>query len=278
MNILITGSKGFIAQHLIGKINNEYRIIKLINGASYSYNEGEIVCNLLDLSHIEKLLKEKMNIDIIIHTASKLASSGTINQMSLLYDNIKMYEHLTKIIVQFSPKKILNFSSIAVYPNEDGEYFENSQIRPSLNNDCLYGLSKFCGENILDFFNKQTKIVHLRISQVHGEGMRDDRIFTMMQNELEQKNQISVFGNGRRISNFIDIDTLTQKIFFFIEHEEMGVFNVGDKNLSYKDIASDIISKYGNNESKIVLFEQGVSSQSLINSDKLKEIEANDEL
>lgn len=278
MNILITGSNGFIARNLIQKISNEYCLIKLINGPYYSYSQGEVVCNLLDLNHVKKFLQEKLNIDMIIHTASKLASSDTSNQISLLYENIKMYEHLSMLIAAFKPKKVINFSSIAVYPNQDGEYFENSEIKPSLNNDGLYGLSKFCGENILDFFHKQTNIIHLRIAQVHGEDMRDDRIFKIMQNELQQKNQISVFGNGRRISNFIDIDILLQKIIFFITHNKTGIFNIGDKNLSYKDIAFDIINKYGNTKSAIILLEQGVSAQCLINCDKLKEIEVNDEL
>ena len=136
-------------------------------------------------------------------------------------------------------------------------------------------MAKFYGENILDFFNKNTdtKVVHLRISQVYGEGMREDRIMRIMQNELEETNKITVFGSGRRVSNFIDIDTLLERIVFFIKYNQVGVFNVGDKHFSYKDIALDIIKNYGNDKSIIDIIDIGVSSKCLINGDKFKKVE-----
>ena len=67
---------------------------------------------------------------------------------------------------KFNPKQVINLSSIAVYPNKDGIFYETSEIRPSANNDGLYGLSKFIGENILDFKCAKSNIVKLRLAQV----------------------------------------------------------------------------------------------------------------
>ena len=184
-----------------------------------------------------------------------------------------MYENLLLIIEKFKPSKVINFSSIAVYPNKDGEYSENSEINPSVNSEGLYGLSKFCGENILDFFNKSNSVcvTNLRISQVYGNEMRDDRIFKIMQKELEETNTITVFGKGERISNFIQIDILVEKIIYFIENTLCGTFNIGDENLSYYDIAKKIVDKHGNLKSTIKLVERGVSSKTFINCDKMQE-------
>lgn len=273
MNILITGANGFIGQHLIENLNENHNVIELCNGKEYLKNNLKFSCNLLDKSHISSFLKEKLEIDLIIHTASQLASTQNINDLSLLYENIRMYEHLSLMITHYKPDKVINFSSIAVYPNKDGEYFEDSEIRPSKNNDCFYGLSKFCGENILDLLHKEIKIVHLRVAQVYGNGMREDRIFKVMQKELKDTNAITIYGKGRRISNFINIDTLIEKVIFFIENDLCGIFNVGDKNLLYSDLALKIIAEHGNKKSKVKLKDEGVSAKCLINTDKLKKME-----
>lgn len=274
MTILITGANGFIGKNLVENLKKNYNLIELYNGEKYlNNNDSKITCNLLDKSHINYFLAESFQIDLIIHTASRLASTTNMKDLSLLHDNIIIYEHIALIIEKYKPKKVINFSSIAVYPNEDGEYFETSQARPSANNDCLYGLSKFCGENILDFLHKTTPIIHLRISQVYGENMREDRIFKMMRNELQETNVITVFGNGKRVSNFIHIEILIKKIRFFVEKDIVGIFNIGEINLSYQDLASQIIIQYGNQTSQIKLVENGISSRFILNTDKLKRME-----
>jgi nucleoside-diphosphate-sugar epimerase len=171
---------------------------------------------------------------------------------------------------------VINFSSIAVYPNKDGVYCEDSEILPSINNDGLYGLSKFCGENLLDFCCKGVGVVNLRISQVYSR--RNDRIFEVMKRELLESNKISVYGNCNRVGNFITIDLLVEKVLFFINNDLYGVFNIGGENLSYKDLALSIINKYGNSRSIIKCVDKGVSSKMYINLNKLKNIEANNDL
>lgn len=278
MNILITGANGFIGNHILKFLENEHLIYSLVNGETYNYTGNNIVVNLLNHKHTESLLLENLELDIIIHTASKLASSSNLNDISLLTENILMYQNLTSIINRFQPTKVINFSSIAVYPNKDGEYFEDSEIRPSINNDGLYGLSKFCGENILDMTCKKTLLTHLRVAQVYGDGMREDRIFEIMKKELKETNIITVFGKGRRISGFIDINTLLDKVTFFINNTFTGIYNVSAENLSYTDLALRIINQYGDAKSIIKLVNHGLSSQCLINTDKLKKIEVKDEL
>lgn len=281
MNILITGSAGFIGSRLVDELGENHKIKRLINGTSYYCSGDEVSCDLTDITHVERLLQENFRIDVIIHTASVLASQKNCEQFSLLSKNIKMYENLLLIISKFTPSKIINISSVAVYPNQDGVFSEASEIRPSYNADGLYGLSKFVGENVLDFFNKKsnTNIVHLRVSQVYGEGMREDRVMKIMQKELESENKITLFGGGKRKSDFIDIDILVSKIIFFIfKYHNSGVFNVGGKSLSYKSIAINIIKNHGDENSRIDMVNAGVSSEFLINSDKLKNEECRYEL
>ena len=66
MNILITGSGGFIGSNLINNLKNEYFILELYNGLEYSFNENKIVCNMQNEEHVEKLLNEDIKIEILL--------------------------------------------------------------------------------------------------------------------------------------------------------------------------------------------------------------------
>ena len=274
MNILITGANGYIGKSIADFLLNKYNVLSVKNSLKYNVENNIFSMNLLDEKHVDLFLEEDISIDIIIHIASKMASADNINDMNIFYDNIKMYEHIVKITQQFNPQKLINFSSIAVYPNIDGVYDENSIIHPSVNGDALYGLSKFCGENILDFMLKKsnTSIINMRVGQVFSDDLRDDRLYIVMKKELMQTNTITVYGNGERVSNFIHKDILIKRVVFFIEHEYSGIFNIGDENLSYKEYASNIINLFGDQNSQILINENGLKSKCYINLDKFNSL------
>ncbi len=120
---------------------------------------------------------------------------------------------------------------------------------------------------------KSTKLIHLRISQVFSDDLRDDRLYMVMKDELNQTNKITVYGDGKRVSNFIHKDILINKVLFFIYNDNHGIFNIGDKNLSYKKFAQNIINKFGNKNSKILFNPNGLQSRVFINIEKLNNLE-----
>jgi len=275
MNILITGSNGYVGNALASALNHDNHLLLIKNSDIYRRESNTFYLNLSDQSHIDTFCQENLRIDAIIHTASKMASIDMIDDISILYDNLKMYDNLAILAHRFQPKKLINFSSMAVYPNADGEYDESSVINPAQNNDAFYGLSKFCGENIIDFRLRKstTKITHLRVGQIYSDSMRDDRLYMMMKKELKENNQITVYGNGERTSSFIHLTTLIDVTKFFInlDSENMsGIFNVGENNFSYKEFAELIVAKFGDDASQIILHTAGSKMKFLLNSDKLK--------
>jgi len=51
----------------------------------------------------------------------------------------------------------------------------------------------------------------------------------VMLKELKEKNVITVFGNGEKITNFIYIDKLLSAVNFFIENNSESIFNIDDE-------------------------------------------------
>ncbi|MFA6189479.1 MAG: NAD(P)-dependent oxidoreductase [Sulfuricurvum sp.] len=276
MTILIVGASGFIGRHLCENLGKTHRVIGVVKQNTDLLGCEQIIkCDLLNKERTVEILQKEVHcrIDILINLASKLVGVETAEDIQVLLDNIKMTESIVEISKKLAIQKLINFSSIAVYPNTDGTFSEESPVWMASNSECLYGLSKFCSENILDYLlkNRGTSIIHLRLAQVHGDGMREDRIMSMMRNELVEKNQITVFGNGERISNFISIEKVCRIIEALLNSTAQGVYNLGDENLSYEELAKRIIKKSGIN-GKIVLEDKGSKAKFFLDSSKLGQL------
>ena len=277
MNILISGVSGFIGGDLFSRCKEIGDIMPY--GISKSSNEENIFqLDLLDkaavFEFIEKIKSSKIVIDSFVHCAAVLATSGSQNDISLFQKNNTLTENIILIVNELSIKSLINLSTIGVYPNKDGEYFEESNINPSQNAECLYSLAKFCSEELFNFFliPQNVIVTNLRLSQVYGKRMRDDRIYKIMEAELLTDNKITVWGNGERVSNFVPIDFVLKAILFFVINQSNGLFNVGGENISYMELAKKIISDKNIDNAIICLVDKGVKSKVYINSEKLIKI------
>ena len=282
MNILITGSNGFIGNKIKESLSNNHNLIFIQRSQSSKFSENDFFIDLTDLDALKGELDHgklgNCKIDTIIHCAALLADGSNNHSLDLFNNNNKITESVILLTNFFKPKKLINFSTIGVYPNKDGNYNENSEVDPSENSECLYSLSKFCSEVLFKFFLSTTKVINLRLAQTIGEGMRSDRMFSIYLDELQKHNKISVWGNGERESNFIQVEELLKKIDFILNNDSIsGTFNIGQKNISYLELASLVIEMYGDLNSKIILLEKGIKSKIKIECSKFDKLYKNEQ-
>jgi len=280
MKVLITGHTGFIGRNISRHLAMQgHEIIGLSRSLSEELCfDAQVSCDLGEPHLCESIIAHKnlKGVEIVIHASSVLANNENLESFEFFYSNLRIIENTVKLCKSLQPKVMINLSTFAVYPNIDGDFSEESQTFVGHNPEGLYGLSKICGENIFDFYlSRSTCVSHLRLGQVFGDGMRDDRIYSIFLNELKETNKISVWGNGERISNFIDIAKLLDILQLFIDNKIPGVYNVGDHNISYKDIAQIIIEEFGDNDSKIILVPEGNKSKFNLNLEKLHALRKN---
>jgi nucleoside-diphosphate-sugar epimerase len=268
MKLLITGASGFIGSSLYKELSETSSVTGIARSKAQQSSD---VCMDLTIPYQDEF--REFQFDVIIHCASVLAHPSNIQDMQLFHDNVKISENLIKIVEDTKPRLLINLSSIGVYPNISGEYTENSIIKPSENTEGLYGLSKFCSEELFNILlkNTETKVVNIRLGQTLGKGMRKDRIYEIMKEELKTNNQITVFGSGQRVSSFLEIDELLQYMKQIIDKDQMeGTYNLGLKNMKYIDLAEHIIEQYGDENSIITFRNKGIDAKTEINSNKIK--------
>jgi nucleoside-diphosphate-sugar epimerase len=266
MNILVSGANGFIGAAILKYYTNSSSVSAFgtvrQNAGTKCYNIDLVDANSVN-SFIETIKKENRKFECFVHCASILATPENGKLFTLFEDNNKITQHVISIVTELNIKTLINLSTIGVYPNADGNYSETSLVKPSENAECLYSLSKFCSEELFNFYLKplNVNVTNLRLSQVFGEGMRTDRIYKIMEQELIEKNQITVWGNGERVSNFVNVTKVLSAIDYFISYPTTALYNVGGNNISYAALAELVKEHANNTNAKIILVDMGVKSK-----------------
>ena len=148
MDILLTGSNGFLGKFLLNELSQFGNIYTLNrSNSTYNYNLGD---SIIDFDK---------KFDIVIHSAGKahsiLDTEADIN--SFFKINVKGTSYLWKVLQSsFIPKFFLFISSVSVYGLFQGEditeYCELDAKDP-------YGKSKIEAENIIINWCKEHKVV-----------------------------------------------------------------------------------------------------------------------
>lgn len=273
MKILITGINGFVGKALYAVLRKNHEVYGLYNSDTELFDNC-FKCDLTNYQETELIFEKLKHIDVIIHLASQMANANNIHDLSVLNANSAMSKNTALLGKKYLVKHIINLSSSSVYPNIDGIYNEMALPNPSLNSDCIYGLSKLNSEMIFNFFLLKSNIIvtHLRVAMIYGDGMNASRIMPVIEKEIEDTNTVTLFGNGERLLNLIHVDKLVNYISYFINKPLNTTVNVGDECISLLNLAKQIIGKKGNELTKIVLKEEGNKTQFVLDTKKLKNI------
>ncbi len=270
-NILITGISGFIGNAIYENLKKSHNVYGISRTNKNKIEEIKIL-DLSEKGNGVGFLKENQ-FDVIIHLATNLANPNNINDLNVFGKNMQIHMNLIEGMKNYENCHLINFSSSAVYPGISGTFRETDEINPSVNNDCLYGLSKFNSEMFFRYFlPKSIKQLHLRVGFVYGEQMDPSRIHQKFKQELSENNCITVFGNGERTLPQIEIGSLVNKISFFIDNCTSGTLNVADENISLADLAKRTIDKYGNPQSNIIYKQEGNSNRFKLSLEKINHL------
>lgn len=248
MNCLVTGHNGFLAKNLSQFFKQKYNVYTI----SRKKNKKKFFNIItLDLSKKDSFKKIKLQkVDFVIHVAAVIMNNK-VKAKTIIIKNLNIINNLIKILKMISFKKIINISSISLYPNIDGKYNEESQINFLENNDYPYAYSKYITEKKINENFPTNKILHLRVAQIIGN-QKDTSIITNLKREIKKKNKLSIFGNGKRVLNLIHVKKIPHYIDLSLKKKLFGIYNISDYSFSLKKIAEIIKKKYGNKKTKIL--------------------------
>lgn len=247
--ILITGGCGFVGRHLTKRLSqnsaNEITIIdNLSTGQKIEDWPVHLKCQIKDVIYddcVNFFNKSREQFDVIFHLAAIVEGRLTIENDPLkvakdLIIDAAMYRWATQV----KPKKIVYFSSSAVYPlkyqTKENNIALNEELIDVKNGvvdmpDMSYGWSKLTGEFLGDLAVKKygLKVAIYRPFSGYGEDQAETYPFpSIIKRIVNKENPIKVWGDGEQSRDFIYIeDCITGILKTYESVDDASALNLG---------------------------------------------------
>ena len=269
MNILITGSCGFVGSSLVPYLLEKGHYIK-------SFDTEWFGKNLPDHPRLEHQKKDIRNldeadfngIDSIIHLANIANDPGVELNTDLSWEvNVLASQQLAELAVKAKIETFIYASSGSVYGvKEEEQVIEELSLVPI----SIYNKTKMISERVLLSYSNRMKVINVRPATVCGWSprMRLDVSVNMLTFQALQNKKITVFG-GNQVRPNIHIQDMIRVYEHFLTQAvnlDSGNYNAGFENMSIIAIAELIASKV---PSEIVVTESNDPRSYRQNSDKL---------
>lgn len=227
MNILITGSNGFVGSRLMWYFSEKGHTVCGIDKRDECLIQRHPKTKKGDIREIEDLRRfNNYQIDLIIHCAADKHDWG-ISKESYYSNN----EYGTKILMDYAKdrniNKIIYYSTVSVYGYKSVPCDENGELHP----DNEYGASKLAGEKVIEKWLEQDskrQVVFLRPSIIYGP-YNYANMYNLI-DMMHRKSWITI-GGGKNIKSMVSLENLIEMTDFVMHRMKSGlqIFNTLDK-------------------------------------------------
>ncbi|MEK7100441.1 MAG: NAD(P)-dependent oxidoreductase [Patescibacteria group bacterium] len=207
MNILVTGSSGFLGSSLIKKLKD--------NVVQYDQNHN----SLETLDNIELLKLKLRDIDVVYH----LAGISNPNSPDLYNVNVTGTKNLTEVIKDLKQNTRIVFSStFGVYKTPEKGDMINEDFPINPRNE--YGRSKLEAEKLL---LKNDKNIIIRLSNIYGTNMLHGKhsVVANFIDSILNKKPVKVFEKDAT-RDFIYIDDVVDSLYLALKCQDPGIYNI----------------------------------------------------
>jgi len=209
LSIWITGCSGFLGTRLARHLVAEHFHV---TGLSRRTSDAASRSVQIDLAKrdaprlIEKLVTEAGAPEVVIHAASKQPGPGELSDF--VDANVHATSNLIEGLTTKPPRLIIYTSTLSVYGRPSSLPVDESCAAGGY---LPYGATKRWGEQMLETFQRYSKIVVLRLPSLYGAGQEDSFIDGLAR--LAQDEQpIELFSRGELIRDALHVSDVVKAI------------------------------------------------------------------
>lgn len=246
MNILITGSTGYVGRHLVPKlIEKGHQVLEITRNISKSnqlYGDKTKKYQISDDQ--EKFTKEvtQFKPEVVIHLAAYLtASDDYATLQKLLNSNIEFLCRLLDTLKNTELKLFINTGTVA-------EYYKGDKV---LDPAYLYAATKTASRSFLDYYSKVYKFKQATVVPytIYGGIDSQKKIIDIIYDSLDNPTPVDL-SPGEQVLDFIHINDVTNFYLQIINNYEKipnkSIFQLGTgKGTTLRQLAEIIETKTG---------------------------------
>ena len=293
MNILVTGSAGFIASHLIEELlkdenNSIIGIDNFYSGTKEnldfiksidSKNRFEFIeADIRNFEEVNNIIKDKQ-IEQIYHLAAIVSVQESILNPLLSNEvNVKGTLNILESAKLNSLKRVIFSSSAAVYGDEPTQpKNENSIIKPI----SPYGYEKLIGEQYMKLYSELygLETVILRYFNVYGERQSATSdysgVISIFEKKFKNDEIPNIYGDGEQYRDFVYVKDVAKANIKAMNTLNVSgeVFCVGtSKKVSINNLVSVLNYKYSKNiKANYLESRNGDIKESICDNKKIKQ-------
>ena len=208
MNIWITGCSGFLGTRLANHFAKQHHVTGLSRrDCAAATNSVAIDLAKRDSPRvIEKLSAASGAPDVVIHTASKQPGPGEL--ADFVDANTHSTSNLIEGVTQQPPGLIVYTSTLSVYGRPSIIPVDESS---PAGGTLPYGATKRWGEQLLETFQRYSRIVVLRLPSLYGAGQEDSFIDGLAKT-AQRNDPIELFSRGDLIRDALHVSDVVRAI------------------------------------------------------------------
>ncbi len=192
MNVLITGSSGFIGSHTIQQLRQHAHItVYALTRSKHVIEQKNSVAIYTNLSDANFETQLPASIDCIVHLAQSDAYREFPEKANAIFDvNLNATQRLLNWAYKNKVKKFIFASSGNVYKQQNKLLNETDVCQP----EGYYGASKYAAEQLVKAYSNYFEVCILRIFGVYGPGQKNMTIPNIIQ-KIKNKQEITLANN-----------------------------------------------------------------------------------
>jgi UDP-glucose 4-epimerase len=224
MKVGVIGANGFVGRSLCSKYLIENNTV-----FAFFHKKTSLIPKGCILIPIDSSFNEKMDCIVIAIGGHAYNHEQYLDQYLLI----------KKIITTFKFVKIIFISSVEVYGRNENRISINS----CFNKPNMYGLSKICQEFLIKSVENYTII---RPTYIYGDGMNENSLLPIWINKAKNKEEIVIYGDGKRKQDYLHIEDLTQLCWLSTikKNKNITVIAATGNSISNMDLAISISNKF----------------------------------
>lgn len=200
MNILITGTSGYLGNNLVNYLHkiSSYKLFALVRTLPEINSDKDIAFFKYNGSYQSVLAAfQAISFDLVIHCAAQAQYFVDDNLDQQVDGNLKFATQLLEAMRVTDTNKIIN----------TGSYWQNDEMG-NYNPNCLYAALKKATEDVIDYYVKRWDIsaITLRLMDVYGTNDPRNKLFPALINAIANSEKKFGLTKAEQLLDFTYID------------------------------------------------------------------------